>query len=147
MSSLLGEAERGALSQVSFPCSSGCGILGAGTDEVFRPVRHGRSEKVRPAGEGTAHEKSVVTDAVFFIHACSRRKLETARGQKPLRPLAAGIVEFMPVPYASQSMEGVGSGDAGSHITEPLRTAEKTRARRQNPMEVDSRCPKMPAKW
>ena len=53
---------------------------------------------MRPAGEGAAGEQTVVADAVFFVHARSRRECETAGGRRTFGPFAAGIVEFVPVP-------------------------------------------------
>ena len=44
-------------------------LLPAFLNKVFCPVGNGRSKKVRPAGEGPAGEKSVVSYAVFFVHS------------------------------------------------------------------------------
>ena len=101
------EPEETKLRALSQECLKGCAGVHAGADKSFRPVRHGRGEEVRPAGEGAAHEQPVVVKAVFFIHARARCKFQTAGGQGAFGPFTAGVVEFVSAPHASQRMEGV----------------------------------------
>ena len=63
------EPEETKLRALSQECLKGCAGVHAGADKSFRPVRHGRGEEVRPAGEGAAHEQPVVVVAYQVFHS------------------------------------------------------------------------------